>query len=626
MAFDETKFVQVFFKLGIVRGLVAQVLGTVFGILVVAGIQTLMGVPFAAEPAAVVGAVIGALAFLVGVGAMTDWFKWALGEETPEHPEPDPTLPGYAKYLGVSLDHKVIGVQYGVTAIILLAIAGTLALIFRVQLAQAGMTLLSPDMYNTMMGLHGMVMIVATLLGGAAMSNYLVPLLIGARDMAFPRLNAFAFWIAVPAGLILVSALFVGGFDTGWVAYPPLSARAPLGMQMFFVGVFLAGWSSILGGINIIVTVAKMRPPSMPLFRMPIFVWASLATSLIAATATQFIGLSFQMVSFQRLFGMGFFDPAKGGNPILFQHLFWFYSHPAVYVFVLPGLGIISELLPVFSRKPLFGYKWVAMSSMGIALVGYFVWAHHMFTSGMEEYLRVPFMYSTLLVAVPTGIKFFSWVATLWEGKIRLSVPMLFSLGAISVFLLGGLSGPPNGTVSTDLHLHDTYWIVGHFHATMFGGFVFPFIAAVYYWFPKITGRKMNEMLGTVQFWLLTIGFWLQSLGMMRVGLLGMRRRIFTYDPALGLDSTHLVISIAGFMVGLSMLIFIINIVRSARRGEIAVGNVWQSRSPEWTLLPNPAPEHNYAQSFVVVGEPYDYGLPNSTYVNQPTGAAAPAE
>jgi len=347
---------------------------------------------------------------------------------------------------------------------------------------------------------------------------------------------------------------------------------------------------------------------------------------LIAATATQFIGLSFQMVSFQRLFGMGFFDPAKGGNPILFQHLFWFYSHPAVYVFVLPGLGIISELLPVFSRKPLFGYKWVAMSSMGIALVGYFVWAHHMFTSGMEEYLRVPFMYSTLLVAVPTGIKFFSWVATLWEGKIRLSVPMLFSLGAISVFLLGGLSGPPNGTVSTDLHLHDTYWIVGHFHATMFGGFVFPFIAAVYYWFPKITGRKMNEMLGTVQFWLLTIGFWLQSLGMMRVGLLGMRRRIFTYDPALGLDSTHLVISIAGFMVGLSMLIFIINIVRSARRGEIAVGNVWQSRSPEWTLLPNPAPEHNYAQSFVVVGEPYDYGLPNSTYVNQPTGAAAPAE
>ena len=615
-----------FFKLGLVRGVIFQIIGTVIGIGIVDVVRMLMGLPFAAEPAAVFGAILGGLTFLVGVGAVTDWWKWAMGEETPEHPEHDHSMPELAKYFGVSLDHKVIGVQYGVASVLFLAIAGTLALIFRVQLAKSGLTVLEPDMYNTMMGMHGMVMIVATLLGGAAMSNYLVPLLIGAKDMAFPRLNAFSFWIAVPAGLILTSALFVGGFDTGWVAYPPLSARAPLGMQMFFVGVFLAGWSSILGGINIIVTTFTMRPKSMTAFKMPIFVWASLATSLIAATATQFIGLSFQMVMFQRLFGMGFFDPDKGGNPILFQHLFWFYSHPAVYVFVLPGLGIISELLPVFARKPLFGYKWVAMSSMGIALVGYFVWAHHMFTSGMEEYLRVPFMYSTLLVAIPTGVKFFSWVATLWEGKIRMSVPFMFTLGAVSVFLLGGLSGPPNGTVSTDLHLHDTYWIVGHFHATMFGGFVFPFIAAVYYWFPKITGRKMNDTLGKIQFWLLTPGFWLQSLGMMKVGLLGMRRRIFTYDPALGLDSTHLIISVAGFAVGLSVLLFIINIVWSARKGEVAVGNIWESRSPEWTLLPNPAPEHNYEGQFVIVGEPYDYGLPNSTYVSKGAGAAVPAE
>ena len=615
-----------FFKLGLVRGVIFQIIGTVIGIGIVDVVRMLMGLPFAAEPAAVFGAILGGLTFLVGVGAVTDWWKWAMGEETPEHPEHDHSMPELAKYFGVSLDHKVIGVQYGVASVLFLAIAGTLALIFRVQLAKSGLTVLEPDMYNTMMGMHGMVMIVATLLGGAAMSNYLVPLLIGAKDMAFPRLNAFSFWIAVPAGLILTSALFVGGFDTGWVAYPPLSARAPLGMQMFFVGVFLAGWSSILGGINIIVTTFTMRPKSMTAFKMPIFVWASLATSLIAATATQFIGLSFQMVMFQRLFGMGFFDPDKGGNPILFQHLFWFYSHPAVYVFVLPGLGIISELLPVFARKPLFGYKWVAMSSMGIALVGYFVWAHHMFTSGMEEYLRVPFMYSTLLVAIPTGVKFFSWVATLWEGKIRMSVPFMFTLGAVSVFLLGGLSGPPNGTVSTDLHLHDTYWIVGHFHATMFGGFVFPFIAAVYYWFPKITGRKMNDTLGKIQFWLLTPGFWLQSLGMMKVGLLGMRRRIFTYDPALGLDSTHLIISVAGFAVGLSVLLFIINIVWSARKGEVAVGNIWESRSPEWTLLPNPAPEHNYEGQFVIVGEPYDYGLPNSTYVSNGAGAAVPAE
>jgi cytochrome c oxidase subunit 1 len=288
----------------------------------------------------------------------------------------------------------------------------------------------------------------------------------------------------------------------------------------------------------------------------------------------------------------------------------------------LPGLGIISELLPVFARKPLFGYKWVAMSSFGIALVGFLVWAHHMFTSGMEEYLRVPFMYSTLLVAVPTGVKFFSWVGTLWEGKLRFPTPMLFTLGAISVFLLGGLSGPPNGTVSTDLQLHDTYWIVGHFHATMFGGFIFPFIAATYYWFPKMTGRRMNETLGKVQFWLLTPGFWMQSLGMMRVGLLGMRRRIYTYDPALGLDSTHLVISIAGFLVGLSMLLFLINVVRSLRHGEVATGNIWNSRSPEWQI-PSPIPEHNYDRPFRVIGEPYDYGLPGSAYVDTNPGPTA---
>ncbi|MBI5300542.1 MAG: cbb3-type cytochrome c oxidase subunit I [Chloroflexi bacterium] len=616
-----------FFRLGLVRGLIGQIIGTAIGIGIVVVIRLSMGLPFAAEPAAVVGAVVGAIGFVVGVGAVTDWLKWANGDETPEHPEPDPTMPRWTRFFGVSLDHKVIGIQYGVTAIVLLALAGSLALIFRVQLAESSMRFLSPDLYNTMMGLHGMVMIVAMLLGGAAMSNYLVPLMIGAKDMAFPRLNAFAFWLAVPAALVLSSSLFVGGFDTGWVAYPPLSVRAPLGMQMFFVGVYVAGLSSILGGINVIVTTARMRASGMTAFKMPIFVWAALATALIAATATQLIGLSFQMVSFQRLFGMGFFDAAKGGNPILFQHLFWFYSHPAVYVFVLPGLGVISELLPVFARKPLFGYKWVAMSSFGIAIVGYFVWAHHMFTSGMEEYLRVPFMYATLLVAIPTGVKFFSWIATLWEGKIRLTVPMLFTLGAISVFLIGGLSGPPNGTVSTDLHLHDTYWIVGHFHATMFGGFIFPFVAAVYYWFPKMTGRKMNDTIGKIQFWLLTPGFWLQSLGMMRVGLLGMRRRIFTYDPALGLDTTHLAISIAGFMVGLSVLLFIINIVRSVRHGEVAVGNVWESRSLEWQI-PSPAPDHNYVgQTIAVVGEPYDYGLPNSTYVAmQTSGAGAPAE
>jgi cytochrome c oxidase subunit I len=347
---------------------------------------------------------------------------------------------------------------------------------------------------------------------------------------------------------------------------------------------------------------------------MPIFAWAAFATSIMALTATQLIGLSFQLVMFERLFGMPFFDPNKGGNPILFQHLFWFYSHPAVYIFILPGLGIISELLPVFVRKPLFGYRWVAMSSMGIALTGFLVWAHHMFTAGMEEYLRVPFMYSTLLVAVPTGVKFFSWVATLWQGKIRFPTPMFFTLGGIVVFLMGGLSGPPPGTVSTDLHLQDTYFMVGHFHDAMFGGFVFPLFAAIYFWFPKISGRRMSEKLGKLHFWMMTPAFLLMTLAQMRIGLLGMRRRIADYDPTQGFQPVNAMITIAGFLIALSVLVFFINLYISARKGEKATGNLWESRSPEWQI-PSPAPVHNYEHGMTVVGDPYDYGLAGSKYV-----------
>jgi cytochrome c oxidase subunit 1 len=316
---------------------------------------------------------------------------------------------------------------------------------------------------------------------------------------------------------------------------------------------------------------------------------------------------------FQRLLGMGFFDSTKGGDPILFQHLFWFYSHPAVYVFVLPGLGVISELLPVFVRKPLYGYRWIAMSSLGIALTGFLVWAHHMFVSGMNQYLQVPFMYSTLIVAVPTGVKFFSWVATVWKGKIEMPTPMLFVLGGVVVFLLGGLSGPPNATVSTDLQLHDTYFIVGHFHDTIFGGYVFPFFAAIYYWFPKATGRRMNESLGKIHFWLMTPAFLTLTLLMMRIGILGMRRRIADYDPALGFTGYHIVMTISGFLIALSILIFLINIIRSVKHGEIATGNIWNSRSPEWQV-PSPMPVENYDHPLEVVGEPYDYGLKGSEY------------
>jgi cytochrome c oxidase subunit 1 len=610
-------------SLGLVKGLIGFVVGEALGITLTVVIRALSGMSaWNAEPALVAGAIFGAFGLMIAAGTVSDWFKWAKGEHTPLRHGPPEDKPAWTRYFNVDYSHKVIGVQYVVTAVLLLLIAGGLAIIFRVELVETGLQFLTPDQYNTIMSAHGIIAIASILLGIGGLANYLVPLMIGASDMAFPRLNAFAYWINVPGALLVILAMFLGGWDTGWTGYPPLSALAPIGVNYFFLGVYFIGMSSILGGLNLIVTILRERTPGMSLFRMPIFVWGVLATSIIQLTGTQLIGLSFLLVLLQRLFGMSFFDPAGGGQPILFQHLFWFYSHPAVYIFVLPGFGIIGELLPVFARKPLFGYKWVALSSLAIAFIGFLVWAHHMFASGMASYLRVPFSYATLLVAVPTGVKFFSWVATVWGGKLTFPTPMLFVLGAISVFLIGGLTGPPLGTVPTDLHLHDTYYVVGHFHATMFGGFIFPFFAALYYWFPKLTGRMYTERLGKVHFWLMLPAFWVQSLGQMYIGVSGMRRRIADYDPALGIGTIQLAITLAGIVIGLSILICLYNLLRSARRGEVAEANPWRSRSPEWQI-PSPIPEVSYAQPFVVVGDPYDYGLQGSTYVRMsPSGAS----
>ncbi len=621
------------FSLGVIRGIIGQIIGTALGMGLVMGIRLLRGLPaWKAEPVTVAGALIGGIGFLVGVGVLADWFKWTRGEETPMRHGPPEGRPAWTRYFSVDYSHKVIGVQYTVTGILLLMVAGSLAMVFRLELAHSGLQFLDPATFNTFISAHGIIMIASILLGVGGMSNYLVPLMIGASDMAFPRLNALGYWINVPGALLVITGIFIGGWNTGWTGYPPLSSQAPLGVQLFFLGVYFIGLSSILGAVNLIVTILRMRAPGMTMFRMPIFVWAALATAIIQLTGTQLIGLSFLMVVVQRVLGMGFFNPnltteaiilgSPPGAPILFQHLFWFYSHPAVYIFVLPGLGIISELLPVFARKPLFGYKWVALSSMAIALMGFLVWGHHMFAAGIEPYLRVPLMYSTMLIAVPTGVKFFSWVATIWQGKLTFPTPMLFVLGAISVFLIGGLSGPPLATVSTDLLLHDTYFVVGHFHATMFGGFVFPFFAAVYYWYPKVTGRKYNETLGKLHFLLMTPAFWVQTLGQMRVGLMGMRRRIADYDPALGVDTGQLLVTIAGFVIALGVLIMLYNLLVSARSGEVAEANPWKSRSPEWQI-PSPIPEHSYAQPIVAVGNPYDYGLPGSAYVRMsPAGAS----
>ncbi|HCU79787.1 MAG TPA: hypothetical protein DGN60_01335, partial [Chloroflexi bacterium] len=417
-----------FFTIGLVRGLLGQLFGTLFGMGLVWVVRFFMGLEeyWAAEPAWVVGAITGTLGFMIGVGALTDWGKWMIGMQTPMVHGPPSGKPTWFRYLSVDYNHKVIGIQYAVTGIFVMLVGGTLAIIFRLELVATGMQYITYNTYNSFISAHGIIMIVSILLGVGAMINYLVPLMIGASDMAFPRLNAFGYWINVPGAILLITALFVGGWDTGWTGYPPLSARAPIGVQLFFLGVYMIGLSSIVGSLNLLVTVGKMRAPGMSLFRMPIFVWASVSTAILQLTATQFIGLAFLMVVTERILGMGFFDPfisdaaaaagVPAGDPVLFQHLFWFYSHPAVYVFILPGLGIISELLPVFARKPLFGYRWIAISSMSIALLGFLVWAHHMFVSGMSDFLRIPFMLATMLVAVPTGVKFFSWLGTMWQG------------------------------------------------------------------------------------------------------------------------------------------------------------------------------------------------------------------
>lgn len=605
-----------------VWGLLGQAIGWLLGTSLINAFRAMAGLEtgFLVEPAFVFGGLMGVMGFLIGSGVMTDWILWMFGKETPLHHGAPEGKPEWFRYFAVDVNHKVIGIQYGYTSVIVLLVGGLFAILFRLELAAPGMQYLTPDQYNTLFSAHGIIMIVAMLLGVGAMINYLAPLMIGASDMAFPRLNAFSYWIGVPSFVLLLVGMVVGGWDTGWVGYAPLSLTTALGVQLFLMGFWLNGFSSIAGGINLIVTVVTMRAKGMSLFRMPIFVWAALATSLIQFTATQTVGVALMMTIAERAIGLTFFNPINGGNPVLYQHLFWFYSHPAVYLFVLPGLGVISELLPVFTKKPLFGYRWIALSSLGIALVGFLVWAHHMFTSGMNDALRIPFMFSTMLVAVPTGVKFFSWVATMWEGKLTFETPMLFVLGAITVFLIGGISGPILGTIPTDLHLHDSYWVVGHFHATMFGGFVFPFFAALYYWYPKITGRMYKESLGKLHFWLMVPGFWVMSFGQMSVGVAGMRRRIADYDPALGIQTTHILITIAALLIGWSILIMIYNLVASARTEPVAAENPWGSRSPEWQA-PTPLPEFNYDVPFEVVGDPYEYGEADAVY----TRAISPA-
>jgi cytochrome c oxidase subunit 1 len=521
----------------------------------------------------------------------------------------------WKRYFTWNTDHKVIGVQYLVTAFAFFLIGGVLAMLIRTELIKPGIDFLDGTIYNRVITNHGSIMIflwIIPVLAGFA--NYMLPLMIGARDMAFPNLNALSFWLIPAGGFFMLASFFVGAAESGWTAYVPLSIQAPDGQTIWAIGVILLGFASIFGAINFVTTTLTMRAEGMGFLDLPLFVWSMLATSLMILVATPVLTAGLVLIAMDRVFGTLFFTVQAGGDPILWQNVFWFYSHPAVYIMILPGMGIVSEVLPVFSRKPIFGYLAIAISSMAISVLGLTVWAHHMFTSGMSPALRVPFMITSMIIAVPTGIKIFSWLGTIWQGKLHFTPSMLFSLGFISMFLIGGITGVFQASVPFDLYVHDTYFIVGHLHFVLFGGSVFSVFSGFYYWFPKVTGREMNEGLGKLQFALMFIGANLTYLPMFLSGMLGMPRRVVDYAPEL--STLNLISTIGAYILGTSVIVFFHNAATSWLRGAKAANNPWRALTLEWQTS-SPPPPLNFDELPVITTGPYDYGEPPSDLAQQ---------
>jgi cytochrome c oxidase subunit I len=516
-------------------------------------------------------------------------------------------------YFTFSTDHKVIGIQYIVTSFVFFLFGGILAMVIRGELITPESDLVDRTVYNALFTMHGTVMLFLwTFPVLAGLANYLVPLMIGARDMAFPRLNALAFWMIPVFGIILLSSFFLPGgpAQAGWWSYPPVSIQNPTGnlingQFLWLIAVAISGVSSILGAVNFVTTIVKMRAPGMTYFRMPVYVWTVFSAQIIQLFGLPALTAGAVMLLCDLSFGTAFFDSAKGGNPILFQHFFWFYSHPAVYVIILPIFGIFSELFPVYARKPLFGYKVVAISSMIIAGVSALVWVHHMFASGTPGWMRMIFMVSTMFVSVPTGIKVFAWLGTIWGGKLRLDTPMLFALGALIMFVFAGVTGIMLASVPVDIHVNNTYFVVGHFHYLLYGTVTMGMYAAIYHWFPKMTGRMYYEGLGKLHFWLSFIGTNLNFLPMHPLGLQGMLRRVSSYDPEYAF--WNVIASIGGFLLGMSTLPFLLNIISSTVSGKKAPNNPWRAIGLEWEIS-SPPPVENFEELPIVIAEPYGYG------------------
>lgn len=499
-----------------------------------------------------------------------------------------------------TIDHKRIGILYGVTAFILFLTGGVEALLIRVQLARPEQDIISPEIFNQLFTMHGTTMIFLAIMPlGAAFFNYIIPLQIGARDVAFPRLNAFSYWTFLAGALLLKLSWITGSApNAGWFGYSPLTSvtyNPGTGIDIWVMSLQVLGIASLAAAFNFIVTILNMRAPGMSLMRMPLFTWMTLLTAILLVLAFPVITVALIELMFDRTFSMNFFNVSAGASPLLWQHLFWVFGHPEVYILILPAMGIVSDVLPTFSRKPLFGYATVVLAGVIIAFMGWMVWSHHMFTVGLGPVATSVFTVTTMLIAVPTGIKVFNWIGTLWGGSISFKAPMLFALGFIAMFIVGGISGIMHSVAASDAQQQDTYFVVAHIHYVLFSGALFGIMSGIYYWFPKITGRMYDERMAKAHFWLMMVAHNIAFFPMHFTGLDGMPRRIYTYQSDMGWDFWNMVSSVGAGMLAVAVLIFTYNMVRSWRNGEIASGDPWDGRTLEWSI-PSPPPEYNFVE------------------------------
>jgi cytochrome c oxidase subunit I len=531
----------------------------------------------------------------------------AVIERPAEQTAPEPSFGAKVMDWLTTTDHKKIGILYIVTAFFFFVVAGIMALFIRSELAQPGLQIVSDQTYNELFTMHGTIMIflfVMPVFSGFA--NYVMPLMIGAPDVAFPRINALSYWMVPAAGILMMLGFLVkgGAAAAGWTGYTPLSEQTAQlgehGQDLWIVGLILIAAASLLGSINFITTIFKMRAPGMTMFRMPIFVWNTLVTSLLGLLAIPVLAAALILLFIDRNLGGSFFDPAHGGNTILWQHMFWFFGHPEVYILILPAFGIVSEIIPVFSRKPLFGYKAFVFATLAIGALSFSVWAHHMFATGA---VLLPFFsFVTFLISVPTGVKMFNWIATMYKGKISLATPMLYSIGFLAMFLIGGINGAFAAVVPIDFAITDTYFVVAHLHYVLFGGSVFAIFAGVFFWMPKMTGKFLSERLGKIQFWIMIVGFNLTFFPMHMLGLMGMQRRVADYPANAGFTTYNQIATLGAFLIALSILIFIVNFIITIRKPPTATDDPWEANTLEWATS-SPPPPHNFDQLIQVRSE-----------------------